>query len=142
MIASMYIGNIILLILNLPLIKMWTKVLEIPYSLLFPLILIFCLIGSFGDNKIGDVYVMIIFGIVGYLIKKFEYEPAPLIVAFIISPILELNLRQSLILSGGSFGIFLNKPISLGCLIIMGFLFLLAAIPKIGAVRPKLGIEE
>jgi putative tricarboxylic transport membrane protein len=141
-ITSMYVGNIILLILNLPLIKIWTKVLEIPYGLLFPLIMIFCLIGALGDNKIGDVYVMIISGIIGYLMKKFEYEPAPLIIAFIISPILELNLRQALILSGGSPDIFFRRPISLGCLIIVCLLFLLAAFPKLKAMRLKLGIEE
>ncbi len=140
-IISMYIGNIILLILNLPLIRMWVKVLEIPYSLLFPLILIFCLIGSLSENKLGDLFVMLIFGIIGYLMKKFEYEPAPMIIAFILSPILELNLRQSLILSGGSFGIFFTKPISLFSLIAVGIIFLLAALPKFKLMRPKLGVE-
>jgi putative tricarboxylic transport membrane protein len=141
-VISMYIGNIILLILNLPLIKMWVKVLEIPYGLLFPLILIFCLVGALSDNKLGDVFVMLIFGVVGYLMKKFEYEPAPLIIAFILSPILELNLRQSLILSGGSFGIFFTQPISLFSLVAVGILFLLAALPKIKTLRPKLGVED
>ncbi len=140
-IISMYIGNIILLILNLPLVRMWVKVLEIPYSLLFPLILIFCLIGSLSNNKLGDLFVMLIFGIIGYLMKKFEYEPAPMIIAFILSPILELNLRQSLILSGGSFGIFFTKPISLVSLIAVGIIFLLAALPKFKLIRPKLGVE-
>jgi putative tricarboxylic transport membrane protein len=141
-VASMYIGNTILLILNLPLIKMWVKVLEIPYGLLFPLILIFCLVGALSGNKIGDIYVMLFFGIVGYLMKKFEYEPAPMIIAFILSPILELNLRQSLILSGGSFGIFFTKPISLASLIAVGILFLLSILPKLKVFRPKLGLEE
>jgi putative tricarboxylic transport membrane protein len=137
-VISMYIGNIILLILNLPLIRMWVKVLEIPYGLLFPLILIFCLIGALSDNKLGDVFVMLIFGVIGYLMKKFDYEPAPMIIAFI----LELNLRQSLILSGGSFSIFFAKPISLGCLIAVGLLFLLSALPKFRVMRPKLGVED
>jgi putative tricarboxylic transport membrane protein len=141
-VISMYIGNIILLILNLPLIKMWVKVLEIPYGLLFPIILIFCLVGALSDNKLGDVFVMLIFGVIGYLIKKFEYEPAPMVIAFILTPILELNLRQSLILSGGGFGIFLAKPISLACLIAVGLLFLLSALPKFKVIRPKLGVEE
>ena len=121
-VTSMYIGNIFLLILNLPLIRIWVKVIAIPYGLLFPLILVFCLIGAFSDDKLGDVLVMIIFGIVGYLMKKFDYEPAPMVIAFVLSPILELNLRQSLILSGGSFSIFFAKPISLGCLIAVGLL--------------------
>lgn len=140
-IISMYIGNIILLILNLPLIRMWVKVLEIPYSLLFPFILIFCLIGSLANNKLGDLFVMLIFGIIGYLMKKFEYEPAPMIIAFILSPILELNLRQSLILSGGSFGIFFTKPISLFSLIAILIIFLLSILPKVRRIRPKLGVE-
>jgi len=140
-VISMYIGNIILLILNLPLVRMWVKVLEIPYSLLFPLILIFCLIGSLSENKLGDLFVMLIFGIIGYLMKKFDYEPAPMIIAFILSPILELNLRQSLILSGGGFGIFFSKPISLFSLIAVGIVFLLAALPKVKLIRSKLGVE-
>jgi putative tricarboxylic transport membrane protein len=140
-VMSMYIGNIILLILNLPLIRMWVKVIAIPYGLLFPLILIFCLVGALSDNKVGDVFIMLIFGVIGYLMKKFEYEPAPMVIAFILSPILELNLRQSLILSGGSFGIFLTKPISLGCLVVVGLLLLLSALPKFKVIRPKLGVE-
>jgi putative tricarboxylic transport membrane protein len=140
-VISMYVGNMILLILNLPLIRMWVKVLAIPYGLLFPLILIFCLVGALSDNKIGDVFVMLIFGISGYLMRKFDYEPAPMVIAFILSPILELNLRQSLILSGGSFAIFFTKPISLGCLIAVGLLVLLSALPKFKVMRPKLGVE-
>jgi len=141
-VISMYIGNIFLLILNLPLIRMWVKVIAIPYGLLFPLILVFCLIGALSDNKLGDVLVMIIFGIVGYLMRKFEYEPAPMVIAFVLSPILELNLRQSLILSGGSFSIFFAKPISLGCLITVGLLILLSALPMLTKLRPKLGADE
>ena len=140
-VISMYIGNIILLILNLPLIRMWVKVLEIPYGVLFPLILIFCVIGALSNYKVGDVFVMIIFGVIGYFMKKFEYEPAPMIIAFILSPILELNLRQSLILSGGSFSIFLAKPISLICLVAVALLFLLSALPKVKLIRPKVGVE-
>jgi len=141
-VISMYIGNIFLLILNLPLIRIWVKVIAIPYGLLFPLILVFCLIGAFSDEKLGDVLVMITFGIVGYLMKKFDYEPAPMVIAFILSPILELNLRQSLILSGGSFSIFFAKPISLGCLIAVGLLVLSSALPRFKNLRPKLGADE
>jgi putative tricarboxylic transport membrane protein len=141
-ITSMYIGNIILLILNLPLIKMWVKVLDIPYGLLFPLILLFCLVGALSNNQIGDIYVMIIFGGLGYLMRKYEYEPAPMIIAFILAPILELNLRQSLILSEGSFSIFFSRPISCVCLIAVGILYLLAALPKVKDIRPRLGLED
>lgn len=112
-ISSMYIGNVMLLILNLPLIPIWVKVLKVPYRILFPLILLFCLIGSYSlKNDVFDVLVMIIFGIVGYLFRKFDYEGAPLILAFVLGPIFEFNLRRSLILSEGSFLIFFTQPIS------------------------------
>jgi putative tricarboxylic transport membrane protein len=112
-VSSMYIGNVMLLVLNLPLIPMWVKLLKVPYRILFPLILLFCLIGAYSyNNRIFDVIIMIIFGIVGYFFRKFEYEGAPLILAFVLGPLFELNLRQSLILSRGDFGIFFTRPIS------------------------------
>jgi putative tricarboxylic transport membrane protein len=113
LVSSMYIGNAMLLVLNLPLIPLWVQLLKVPYRILFPLILLFCLIGAYSINSNGfDVLVMVIFGIVGYLFRKFEYEAAPLILAFVLGPLLELNLRQSLILSSGSFLIFFSRPIS------------------------------
>ncbi len=118
-IGSMYVGNIMLLVLNLPLIGLWVKFLKIPYSLLFPLIFIFTLLGSYSvNNNIYDVLAMLIFGIAGYAMRKFDYEAAPLILAFVLSPLMEHALRQSLIISHGSFGIFLNRPISLMMLIL------------------------
>ena len=113
-IGSMYIGNLMLLILNLPLIGMWVKFLKIPYTILFPLILLFTLIGSYSvNNNVWDVFSMIVFGIIGYVMKKFKYEGAPLILALVLSPLMENALRQSLILSHGSFGIFFSRPIAL-----------------------------
>jgi putative tricarboxylic transport membrane protein len=112
-VSSMYLGNVMLLILNLPLIPLWVKVLKIPYRILFPLILLFCLIGAYSlKNDIFDLLVMFIFGIVGYLFRKFDYEGAPLLLAFVLGPLLEVNLRQSLLLSEGSFLIFFTRPIS------------------------------
>jgi len=111
--SSMYLGNLMLLILNLPLVPLWVQVLKIPYRILFPLILLFCLIGAYAiNNSIFDVVVMITFGLTGYLFKKFNFEGAPLILAFVLGPILELSLRQSLIISKGSFLIFFKRPIS------------------------------
>jgi putative tricarboxylic transport membrane protein len=111
-VSSMYIGNVMLLILNLPLIALWVQVLKVPYRILFPLILLFCLIGSYSlKNSVFDVLVMIISGIIGYLFRKFGYEGAPLILAFVLGPMLELNLRQSLFLSKGSLLIFFTRPI-------------------------------
>jgi putative tricarboxylic transport membrane protein len=114
-ITSMYIGNAMLLVLNLPLIGIWIRLLRIPYTLLFPFILLFCLIGSYSvNNNVGDSLVMWVFGILGYLLKKFDYEAAPLVLALVIGPMMEEALRQSLILSAGSFAIFIERPISAG----------------------------
>jgi putative tricarboxylic transport membrane protein len=113
-IASMYLGNIILLLLNLPLIGLWVKLLKVPYRILMPLILLFCVIGSYSlNNNVVEVVIMIIFGMAGYILRKFHFEAAPLMVAFILGPIWENSWRQSLVMSDGKFSIFLEKPISL-----------------------------
>lgn len=119
-VVSMYVGNIMLLVLNLPLIGMWVKLLKVPYTILFPLILLFCLIGAYSvNNSVFDLYLMILFGVIGYLMQKFGFEPAPLVLAYVLSPILETALRQSLSISGGSFAIFFSRPISLVCMLIV-----------------------
>ena len=123
LVASLYLGNGLLLILNLPLIGIWIKVLQIPYKILFPLILLFCIIGVYSMNNLSfDLYVMLFFGVVGWLMRKFGYEGAPLILAFVLGPMLENALRQSLLISQGSFLIFVTRPISATAL---GFAFLL-----------------
>lgn len=128
-IVSMYLGNTMLLVLNLPLIGLWVKVLKVPYYLLYPLILLFCLIGAYSvGNNTGDVIVMLIFGIVGYLMKKFKYDAAPLVLAVVLGPMLEEAFRQSLMMSNGDFSIFVARPLSLGFLIVA---FLLLLIPII-----------
>ena len=112
-VSSMYIGNIMLLILNLPLIGLWVKILKVPYAILSPLILLFCVVGVYSINTTTDeVILMVIFGVIGYLMKKFAYEAAPMVMAMILSPLMENNLRQSLALSHGSFTIFFTRPIS------------------------------
>lgn len=112
-VASMYVGNVMLLILNLPLIPLWVQILKVPYSLLFSLILLFCLIGTYTvSNNPGDILVMVVFGFVGYLLKKYRYEVGPLILAFVLGPILEKHVRQALVISRGNFGIFFTHPIS------------------------------
>ncbi|MGE5253670.1 MAG: tripartite tricarboxylate transporter permease [Planctomycetaceae bacterium] len=112
-IASMYIGNVMLLILNLPLIGMWVRVLKIPYGILFPLILLFCFAGAYANNNsLMDLNVMVFFGLVGYLMKKTGFEPAPMVMAYILCPFLEEAFRQSLIKSHGDFSIFVTRPIS------------------------------
>ena len=112
-VTSMYIGNAMLLLLNLPLIGLWVQVLKVPYRILFPMILLFCLIGAYSINYSKmDILIMIIFGIVGYLMKKFQYEGAPLVLAYVLGPMLEMSLRQSLTMSDGKFSIFFTRPIS------------------------------
>ena len=139
LISSMYIGNCMLLVLNLPLIPLWVQILRIPYSYLFPAILIFCVIGSYTlNNNIGDVIVMFVFGIVGYLMKRFDFEAAPLVLALILGPLLEDNLRQALLISRGSFWIFINRPISAAFLIV-SFLIIVSSLFRL---RPKVEVEE
>jgi putative tricarboxylic transport membrane protein len=141
-IASMYMGNAMLLLLNLPLIGLWVQLLRVPYSILFPLILFICLIGAYViNNSTTDVAIMLLFGVAGYLMRKFEYEPAPLVLAYVLTPLLENALRQSLILSSGSFGIFMNRPISAGCLIAAAALLLSSLLPMLRKKRATLVAE-
>ncbi len=129
-VSSMYIGNVMLLVLNLPLIALWVQVLKIPYRILFPLILLFCLIGSYGlKNDVFEMIVMIFAGIIGYLFRKFGYEGAPLLLAFVLGPMFELNLRQSLLISKGSFLIFFTRPISAVAVILAILLLFTSFIP-------------
>ena len=129
-ISSMYIGNVMLMVLNLPLIPMWVQVLKIPEKILYPLILLFCLIGAYSmNNDIFDVFVMIIFGVVGYLFRKFEYEGAPLILAFVLGPMFDLNLRQALLVSDGSFVPFFTRPLSAVTLIMAIMLLVVSIFP-------------
>lgn len=118
-IASLYIGNLILVILNLPLIPMWVAILRVPYSILFALILGFCVVGSYSlDNSVFDIGVMLGFGVAGYLFKKLDIPLAPLALTLILGPLMERGLRQSLEISRGDFTIFFTRPISLGLLVI------------------------
>jgi putative tricarboxylic transport membrane protein len=134
--ASMYIGNIMLLILNLPLITIWVQVLRVPYKILFPLILLFCLIGVYTVmNSVFDIYIMLIFGVLGYLMKKFGYEGAPLVLAFVLGPLMENNLRKSLIISQGDFSIFFARPLAAASLTLALFLLISPLIPRLGKKR-------
>jgi putative tricarboxylic transport membrane protein len=125
-IVSMYIGNLMLLLLNIPFIPLWVRCLKIPYEILFPLILLFCLIGAYSINySTTEVGIMAFFGLVGFLMKKFKYEPAPLILALVLAPMLENALRQSLIISHGSPMIFFQRPISICFMVASIFLLIL-----------------
>ena len=143
-VGSMYIGNSMLLLLNLPLIGMWVRLLKLPYSVLFPFIFLFCLIGAYTvGNNVQDVYIMILFGILGYLLKKYDYEPAPLILAFVLGPMFENAFRQSLIISGGSPLIFLSRPIAATFLVISLVLLVSPlALRVLGKQRPGITLKE
>jgi putative tricarboxylic transport membrane protein len=113
-VTSMYIGNVMLLVLNLPMIPLWVKILKIPYPVLFPLILLFCLVGVYSlNNNYVEMIIMAVFGILGYVMKKFGYEAAPLVFSLVLCPILENAFRQSLMISYGDPTIFFTRPISL-----------------------------
>jgi len=141
-VASMYVGNIMLLVLNMPLIGMWVQVLKAPYRILFPLILMFCIVGVFASgNAVFDVFVMIGTGLLGYLMRKFGYEAAPLVLAFVLGPMLENNLRKSLILSQGSFDVFVTRPISVACLAVAVFLLIAPLLPALRKKREKVALD-
>jgi putative tricarboxylic transport membrane protein len=138
-ISSMYVGNVMLLVLNLPLIGLWVHLLRVPYAVLFPLILFVALLGAYVINGSEvDLYMMLFFGVLGYFMRKFQYEPAPLILAYVLSPMLENALRQSLILSGGSMGIFVSRPIAAGFLFVAVVLLLTSIMPRIRRTRSSL----
>src|SRR5579871_1910956 len=127
-VASMYVGNLMLLALNLPLVSVFVTVLRIPYAYLYPLIIMFCVIGVYEvSHSIVDVWIMLIMGVLGYILRKFKFDPAPLVLGLVISPIFEQSLRQSLIMSNGNYLIFFNRPISLSLLVVSGALLLLSA---------------
>ena len=129
-IASMFAGNIFLLVLNLPFIGIWIKLLKVPYRILFPLIILFCVVGVYSTSyRVGDIVIMLIFGLVGWGLRKFEYEGAPLILAMVLGPMIEKALRQSLILSDGSFLIFFSRPVSSVMMILALVLLLSPMLP-------------
>ena len=142
-VASMYVGNIMLLALNLPLIGMWVQLLRVPYAILFPIIILFCLIGSYSiNNSTTDVAIMLVFGVMGYLMKKISLEAAPMVLAFVLGPMMETALRQSLIKSRGSFSIFFTRPISATCLIIAIALMVIPLLPWFRRRRPGAALEQ
>jgi putative tricarboxylic transport membrane protein len=118
-VASMYVGNLMLLLLNLPLVGIFVSVLRIPYSFLYPLIIMFCIVGVYEvNNSIVDVWIMLIMGLLGYVLRKFDFDPAPLVLGLVIAPIFEQSMRQALIMSNGNYFIFFERPISLGLLLV------------------------
>ncbi|MCO4888657.1 tripartite tricarboxylate transporter permease [Cupriavidus sp. WGtm5] len=143
LIASMWIGNLMLIVLNLPLIGIWVKLLKVPYRYLYPAILTFCCIGVYSvQNTTFDVFQTAAFGVVGYLFIKLRCEPAPLLLGFVLGPMMEENFRRSLLLSRGDFSVFVTRPLSMGLLIAAAVLVVIVALPSIKAKREEAFQEE
>ena len=143
LIASMWIGNLMLIILNLPLIGMWVKLLSIPYRWLFPAIVLFCAIGVYStNNNTFDVWMVAIFGVVGYVFIKLGCEPAPMLLGLILGPMMEENLRRALLLSRGDWSVLVTRPISLGLLILAALLIVIVLLPSVKSKREEAFVEE
>ncbi|HET7548391.1 MAG TPA: tripartite tricarboxylate transporter permease [Usitatibacter sp.] len=142
MIASMWIGNLLLVVLNLPLIGIWVKLLTVKYDYLFPAILIFCCVGVYSINNAPfDVLLAALFGFIGYVFIKFSMEPAPLLLGFVLGPMMEENLRRALLLSRGDPSVFFTRPISLTLLIIAALLLVIVMAPSIAKKREEVFVE-
>jgi TctA family transporter len=143
LIASMWIGNVMLIVLNLPMIGVWVKLLTIPYRYLYPAILVFCCIGVYSVNNTSfDIYLTAIFGVLGYIFVKLECEPAPLLLGFVLGPMMEENFRRALLLSRGDYTVFLTRPLSCGLLIASALLVLIVALPAFKKTREEAFKEE
>jgi putative tricarboxylic transport membrane protein len=137
-IASMWIGNLMLIVLNLPLIGLWVRLLTIPYRLLYPAILVFCCVGVLNLNNLtSDVYLMILFGLVGYVLVRLDCEPAPLLLGFILGPMMEEYLRRAMILARGDMTTFVTRPISLTLLLLALAIILILTLPRVRAKREE-----
>jgi TctA family transporter len=143
LVASMWIGNVMLVILNLPLVGMWVKLLSLPYRFMYPAILLFCAIGTYSlGNNTFDVHTAALFGLLGYVFQLLECPPAPLLLGSILGPMMEENLRRALLISGGDATVFLSRPISAGLLLAAGTLVVLLALPALRSKREEAFQEE
>ena len=143
LIASMWIGNLMLVVLNLPLIGVWIKLLSVPYRWLFPAIVLFCAIGVYTtNNSTFDIWLVAAFGFIGYVFKKLDMEPAPLLLGFILGPMMEENLRRALLLSRGDWSVFVMRPLSAGLLVAAACMLFLVLMPAVKSRRAEAFVEE
>ena len=143
LIASMWLGNAMLVILNLPLIGMWIKLLTVPYRWLYPSIVLFCAVGVYGtNNNSWDVWMVGIFGLVGYIFYKLGTEPAPLLLGLILGPMMEENLRRALLLSRGDWSVFVTRPLSAGLLAAAALLLVIVLLPAVKNKREEAFVED
>ena len=136
MIASMWLGNLMLVVINLPLVGVWVRLLQVPYRLLFPAILIFCAIGVYSvNNAPADAIMVAAFGLVGYWLVKHDFEPAPMLLGFVLGPLMEENLRRAMLIARGDPSVFVTRPISAGLMAVAALLLVLAVLPMIRQKR-------
>ena len=143
LIASMWIGNLMLIILNLPLIGMWIKLLSVPYRWLFPSIVLFCALGVYTtNNNTFDIWMVALFGAIGYGFIKLGVEPAPLLLGFILGPMMEENLRRALLLSRGDWSVLVTRPLSASLLAVAAVLIIIVLMPAVKAKREEAFVED
>src|SRR6185503_13188231 len=143
LIASMWIGNLMLVIINLPLVGLWVALLRVPYRMMFPAILIFCAIGVYSvNNAPADVIMVATFGLVGYWLMKHDFEPAPMLLGFVLGPLMEENLRRAMLIARGDPSTFLTRPISGVLLVLAAILLALAVLPMIRKQREVVFVES
>jgi putative tricarboxylic transport membrane protein len=142
MIASMWVGNLMLVVINLPLVGVWVTLLRVPYRLLYPSILVFCCIGIYSiNNSPFDVIVAAAFGVIGYWLIKHDFEPAPMLLGFVLGPLMEENLRRAMLIARGDVTVFITRPISAGLLLTAAFLLVLAMLPMLRKRREEVFVE-
>jgi putative tricarboxylic transport membrane protein len=142
MIASMWVGNLMLLVINLPLVGLWVRLLKVPYRLMFPAILMFCCVGIYSINSLPtDIMFIGFFGVIGYALIKFGFEPAPLLLGFVLGKLMEENLRRAMIISRGDMMTFIERPVSAGLLLVAVALLAIALLPTIRKGRDEVFVE-
>jgi putative tricarboxylic transport membrane protein len=142
LIASMWIGNLMLVVINLPLVGLWVRLLRVPYRLLYPMILVFCCIGVYSlNNTPFDVMLTAMFGLLGYWLLKHGFEPAPMLLGFVLGPLMEENLRRAMLLARGDATVFFTRPISATIMALSIFLLIIALLPMIRKRREEVFVE-
>jgi putative tricarboxylic transport membrane protein len=142
MIASMWVGNLMLIIINLPLVGVWVSLLRVPYRLLYPSIIVFCCIGIYSiNNAPTDVLIAATFGVIGFWLIKHDFEPAPMLLGFVLGPLMEENLRRAMLIARGDATVFMTRPISAVLLQIAVMLLVIAAMPRVRERREVIFVE-
>src|SRR6267154_1874315 len=143
MIASMWLGNLMLVVINLPLVGVWVTLLRVPYRLLYPSIIVFCCIGIYSiNNSPFDVVISAVFGVIGYWLVKHDFEPAPMLLGLVLGPLMEENLRRALLISRGDWSVFLTRPLSAVLMATAAFLLVLALLPSLRKKRDEVFVES